>query len=372
MDDPNGKTPFLARIPHRDLTGDEPLLGTEGKTVLDFWRWAHCDIVENVQRGIFAEFLVASALGITHVVRIGWAGYDLDYDGSKIEVKSSSYLQSWLQRKLTAPQFTIGARKQWIEETGEFQDPRYVADCYVFCLYEDTDGPTADILDLTRWRFYVVGISDLIQQCGKARTLPLERLEGFSTPVRFSNLKDRIDDVLAGSSFVPDVAKFPEPASKPNQEVKPAVRAYLVAKRKTRENPVIVNASNYKDAHLFARIDPIIASFGENVSAFALSGVKLNEALEAGATDLRNAKPKRPRNRWSDELLRQLKEDYEKLGTLDAVGKKHGLTRQWIQQLFVLAERRGLYAQPQKRHVARTTLDGGVSLLQETENIPVT
>jgi hypothetical protein len=51
---------FLARIPFRSLTGSEFLAAVPKMTV--YWRWAHADILENVQRGIFAEFLVAAAL----------------------------------------------------------------------------------------------------------------------------------------------------------------------------------------------------------------------------------------------------------------------------------------------------------------------
>lgn len=41
-------------MPHRELQGSEPLATLSGITILDYWRWAHADILENVQRGIFA------------------------------------------------------------------------------------------------------------------------------------------------------------------------------------------------------------------------------------------------------------------------------------------------------------------------------
>ena len=31
-------------------------------TVLDFWKWAYSDLLDNAQRGILAEYLVANAL----------------------------------------------------------------------------------------------------------------------------------------------------------------------------------------------------------------------------------------------------------------------------------------------------------------------
>ena len=47
------------------LTGNEEftLHGKgAGITVLDFWRWAFSDLIDNTQRGVMAEFLVHSSL----------------------------------------------------------------------------------------------------------------------------------------------------------------------------------------------------------------------------------------------------------------------------------------------------------------------
>jgi hypothetical protein len=282
---------FVIRVPPLDLTGDEPLSGIDGPdiSVRDYWRWAHSDISENVQRGVFAEYLVAVALGVNNEARVGWTGYDLDYAGKKIEVKSSAYLQSWLQRSLTRPVFSIAARQQWIEKTGAFEDPRRVADCYIFCLYHDRAGANADILDVSRWTFYALSISSLIRHCQTAKTLSLTRLETITLPVGFGGLKDRVDEVLAGVEFRPEPSALP--ARKVADEAARALvrrtRVYRVCKRKTYEHPVIVSASNYKDAQILARVDPTIASFGSEVSAFELSEPKLNKALAAGAMDLR-------------------------------------------------------------------------------------
>ncbi len=144
----------LSQIALRRFRGDEPI-GESGKIVTDFWRWSS-DLFENVQRGIFAEYVVATALGIAEDTRVGWTGYDLLYDEKKIEVKSSSYLQSWKQRTLSRPTFGIGAREQWDEETGLFSDPRYVADAFVFCLFAHRDPLTADVLNLDQWFFMLL------------------------------------------------------------------------------------------------------------------------------------------------------------------------------------------------------------------------
>ena len=65
--------------------------------LLGFWQWSMSDLVNNTTRGVLAEYVVAQALGVsTDAARDVWAPYDLVTKSEvKIEVKSSSYLQSW-------------------------------------------------------------------------------------------------------------------------------------------------------------------------------------------------------------------------------------------------------------------------------------
>lgn len=47
------------------LTGNEEFTlhgASAGITVMDFWRWAYSDLIDNTQRGVMAEFLVHSSL----------------------------------------------------------------------------------------------------------------------------------------------------------------------------------------------------------------------------------------------------------------------------------------------------------------------
>src|SRR5713101_2075903 len=73
-----------------------------GVDLLDFWRWSVSDLVSNVTRGRFAEYLVARALGIaTDGVRDEWAAFDLEtLTGIKVEVKSAAFIQTWHQARL--------------------------------------------------------------------------------------------------------------------------------------------------------------------------------------------------------------------------------------------------------------------------------
>jgi len=50
--------------PARKLDPKEKLIGYEA-SVGDFWAWAYSDLVLNIDRAVFAEFIVGCALGIT-------------------------------------------------------------------------------------------------------------------------------------------------------------------------------------------------------------------------------------------------------------------------------------------------------------------
>lgn len=176
------QTDGVARVPRRRFSGEEHL-GETGRTILDYWRWS-CDLLENIQRGIFAEYIVAAALGATKNARTGWRGYDMLYGESKIEVKSSSYLQSWKQKVLSRPVFQI-AREQLDEETGTYADPRYVADAFVLCLFTHRDPGTADILDLNQWLFLVANTETLKRYFPGAKPLSESRLRALTTAVNF-------------------------------------------------------------------------------------------------------------------------------------------------------------------------------------------
>jgi|GEM_PF-4375483 len=40
----------------------------EGVHVLDYWQWAHSDLLSNLERAIVAEYLVGQALGVTNLL----------------------------------------------------------------------------------------------------------------------------------------------------------------------------------------------------------------------------------------------------------------------------------------------------------------
>jgi hypothetical protein len=142
-------------------SGNEPVVAASGPTGLvlrDFWAWSASDLLSNATRGIFAEYLVAAALGVHGGVRSEWDAFDLLAEGGvRVEVKSAAYLQAWYQRALSKITFGIRATRGWDAATNAFEtEPRIQADVYVFCVLHHQDKATVDPLDLRQWTFYVL------------------------------------------------------------------------------------------------------------------------------------------------------------------------------------------------------------------------
>lgn len=149
-----------------------------GPAVVDFWRWAAGDLVSNRNRGILAEFLVASALGATHEPRQEWDDVDVrTRDGLRVEVKSASYVQTWKQRRPSTIQFGIEATKGWDARTNEYStERRRWADIYVFCVLGTESSVEVDPTDLDTWRFFVLPTEVLDRAAPGQKTITLGSL----------------------------------------------------------------------------------------------------------------------------------------------------------------------------------------------------
>ncbi len=93
----------------QQLTGDEEFIlhdANIGITVMDFWRWAFSDLIDNTQRGVMAEFLVYSSLNritLDTQKRENWLSFDVTSpSGRRIEVKSAAYIQTWTPENIFA------------------------------------------------------------------------------------------------------------------------------------------------------------------------------------------------------------------------------------------------------------------------------
>ena len=160
--------------------------------ILSFWKWNCSELLGNALRGKLAEFIIASALGLLDKPREEWDFYDLETKrGLKIEVKSSSYLQSWEQEKLSKISFGI-------KPTGESQTlgaPKSrKSDIYIFCVLSHREPETVNPIDLSQWNFYVLETSVLNEKLPTQQTITLSSLlELKPKQIRYNEIRKTIE-----------------------------------------------------------------------------------------------------------------------------------------------------------------------------------
>ena len=168
-------------------------------SLVNLWQWAYSDIVANTNRGVLAEFIVATALKDCQIVRSNWAEYDVKTpDGVKVEVKSSAYSQSWAQKDFSKPRFGIGKTFGWDPDTDKQADSRgRHSDVHVFCLLAYRgDKRTLNPLDLGQWEFYVVPTSAIEAEFGDGQSISLLQVQRLAEPVSLDGLANAVADAI--------------------------------------------------------------------------------------------------------------------------------------------------------------------------------
>lgn len=183
----------------RKLAAVERLTGYDASAG-DFWAWAYSDVLLNIERAVFAEFIVGCALGLTHGIRRTWDCVDHEYRGKKIEVKATGLAQRWRQgKKRSPPSFDIAKHVcvKWGEPDAEpgAQAVRS-ADCYVFCIHTETDAATANALDLSKWEFLVISTEELNRIFGDRKSVLHRVLQEHCTQMDFNGLRKAVDACL--------------------------------------------------------------------------------------------------------------------------------------------------------------------------------
>ena len=166
--------------------------------LVDFWRWSSSDLLSNATRGVFAEFIVASALGLADSVRSEWDSYDLKTSkGKRIEVKSAAYLQSWSQKELSKISFSIRPSRKWNSNSGKMGNiSERQADIYVFCLLDHLYQRTVDPMNLSQWRFFVISVDVLNQHCSGQKSISLTKLLSLNPfEVSYEGISDCINQI---------------------------------------------------------------------------------------------------------------------------------------------------------------------------------
>ena len=182
------------------MTGNEHFTrdGKELKIdVLSYWQWSSSDLLTNRQRGILAEYIVASALKLTSQPREEWDAYDLVTDTElKIEVKSSAYVQSWEQDKLSTVSFGIQPTIKWDEEGIRTTEKARQADVYVFCVLAHKDEETINPIDLDQWDFYILDTDVLNSNVPTQKTITLSSLLSLN-PIKslYQDIRSHIKEI---------------------------------------------------------------------------------------------------------------------------------------------------------------------------------
>lgn len=176
------------------LSGCEGIKGT-GLRLIDYWAWGHSCLIDNTERGIFAEFLVHTAMNESVNARQNWKSYDvLSPEGIKIEVKASGYIQAWQQEKLSSVKFSIRPAHAWNPETNTYDDElSRDSDVYVFCLHKHREQDSINILDLSQWTFFVISTQTLQTAAGMQKTITLNRLKSLgANETDYDHLRDTV------------------------------------------------------------------------------------------------------------------------------------------------------------------------------------
>ena len=96
--------------------------------------------------------------------------------------------------------FDIGERGSWDAETNAWRpDPVRSADCYVFCLYAETERSRANVLDVSKWEFYALPTGRSNRELGNQKGVGLSRIQSMTDSVSYGQLKERVDGVLSAA-----------------------------------------------------------------------------------------------------------------------------------------------------------------------------
>lgn len=179
-------------------------MSDRGLDIDRFRRWVLGDLVDNRNRGLFAEWLVGEALGVidASMPRRDWDAYDLMYRETKIEVKASGRSQSWRPDRLSQVRFGIEQKSSsWTAETDEWKQhgrPVRFADLYVFCLHEPVPATNANVADPNHWAFWVVTTDMLDWEFGSQKSVGTRALNRLTPSVPWSDLRVAVDACVEG------------------------------------------------------------------------------------------------------------------------------------------------------------------------------
>ena len=153
-------------------------------------------LVTNVLRGLLVEAIIADTIEPEWLwCAADYSSWDFERaDGMRLEVKHSSYLQTWAPptHGKVSPSFDIRERSGRWEGAVFIEDAGRAAHLYAFA-YHDVRDETADHRDPEQWAFFVVPTSLL----PKTKRLSLARLKQLAAPISIDQLCHSVASVSA-------------------------------------------------------------------------------------------------------------------------------------------------------------------------------
>ena len=115
--------------------------------------------------------------------------------GLKIEIKSSAYLQSWEQKKLSNIIFGIQPTSNWDYSQNKRTEAKIrQSDIYIFCVLSHKDKNTVNPLNLNQWDFYILETKILNEKVQAQKTITLSSLLRLNPiKVQYNKLKEKIE-----------------------------------------------------------------------------------------------------------------------------------------------------------------------------------
>ena len=166
-----------------------------GYSLLDFWQFSYSELNSDPRDDI-AEYLVSVALGIEEPYnKKDWTLYDIDYNGHPIEIKSTSYYQTWRKDGKITQTRTFSIRKATAQNE---ETSRRHSEVYVFCVLNGNTEETSNPLEIGNWDFYIVPTAIINKECGNNKTISLSRIKSMGYyAVDFQNIRKTIDEALS-------------------------------------------------------------------------------------------------------------------------------------------------------------------------------
>lgn len=164
----------------------------------DFWKYKYSSVY-NLQEYI-AEYLVEKALEMEYSYNAdSWTLFDILYRNTRIEIKQTSYYHPWNEGGKISNQRTFGItmansnRENINSEENKFERQN---DIYVFCLNNGKTKETANPMNLENWRFYIVPTKVINEECGKNKSISLNKVRKIGVEVGFFRIKQYIDYLI--------------------------------------------------------------------------------------------------------------------------------------------------------------------------------